>query len=272
MIKAKRINNVKIMPLEIPRVDPECIKGKEFFEDLTPNVLLVARKNSGKTTVLYHILRNCVNKRTKVFIFCSTVYKDPSYQLIVKMLSKRGVDVELFTDVREGKQNYLDEMVEEFKKMEEGGNIFDEKEREKDEDIKFLMFGGKQKKIKPKEPKKKTPKYAFIFDDISEDLRSPSIAYLMKKNRHFGIMNIISTQSYKDITPPAWSQIDFALLYPGLDLKTVSNIRTKMGLSVEDDELEQLYTYATEEKYNFLYIDKQKGTFRHNFCEKLVLK
>lgn len=272
MLKSKKINDVKITALDVPKIDIERIKGKDYFTNITPNLLLLARKNTGKTTVIYHILKNCINKHTKVFIFCSTVYKDPSYDVILKMFVQKEIPFEIFTDVIEGKVNHLDNIVNELKKNEGtpmtifGNDIGEEKK------IKFIMFGGEEKKPIIRKPKKLTPKYVFLFDDISEDLRSPSIAYLLKKNRHLGVMNIISTQSYKDITPSAWSQIDYSLLFKNLNEKTIEDIRIKLGLDTPELVFDEIYKFAVEGDHNFLYVDKNKLEYRQNFSDIIQIE
>lgn len=276
MIKLRKINDVSVEPLNIPKVEPCNIRGKDLFENLHPNILLLARKNSGKTTVLYKILKKCADKNTKVFIFCSTVYNDPSYGEIVKMFQKKKIQFEAFTDIVEGKGaraiNHLTAIVDEFKKAENATEtLFKGKGEEEPKEIKFLMFGGEEKVKKEKKPKKLTPKYIFVFDDMSEDLRDPSVEYLLKKNRHLGIMNIISTQSYKDITPSAWKQIDYALLFKNLDEETLSDIRTRLTLPTKLPEFIEIYKTAIDGNYNFLYIDKGKVEYRQNFCSKIEI-
>jgi hypothetical protein len=267
MIKLKKINEVTIKPLKIPRINLCDIKGKDYFENLYPNVLLLARKNSGKTTVLFHILKNCTNRKTKVFIFCSTVYKDASYDEILKMLAKKNVDVEVFTEIQEGKVDHLTEIVNKLKDKPDK----ESEEEAKPKKLNYLMFGGNDKEIKEYIPKKLCPNYIFLFDDISDDLRNPSVAYLMKKNRHLGAMCLISSQSYKDITPSAWRQTDIALLYKHLETKTIEDIKEKLSLPTPISLFEKVYEEAVSGDHSFLYIDKNKVEYRKNFCEKFEI-
>lgn len=269
----RKINDIEVKPLNIKKVDPETIKGKDYFPTLAPNILLLARKNSGKSTVVHEILKGCVNKRTKVYFFCSTVYKDPSYLEIMKMLDKKNVEYEAFTEIIEDKVNHLENIVNKMKK-ESDNSIFDD-ENDKNQvggapNISFIMFGGKAENKKPPKPKKVTPKFVFVFDDISEDLRNPSVAFLLKKNRHFGIMNIISTQSLKDLSPSAFRQIDFALLFKNLDAKSLSEIHAKLVLPTPLQTFYAIYQFATEGNHNFLYIDKAPS-YRQNFCNMIEL-
>ena len=90
---SKKINNSVVKPVQIPQISVENIPGHELFAEPYPNIGIIAKKRSGKTSVLHHILRNCVKKKHKnlrVFIFCPTAHRDPTYLQIQKLLEKRG--------------------------------------------------------------------------------------------------------------------------------------------------------------------------------------
>jgi len=271
-MKLKKINNVKITPLKVPKVDICDIKGRHYFEQLTPNALLLARKNSGKTTVLYHIIKNCANRNTKVYIFCSTIYGDPSYKVIIDFMKRKGIEHFLFTEIEEGKVNHVNDIVDKFrKKLEEEGKGEKKKPEKKP---KFITFGGEDdddEKEKEYKPRKIAPNYIFLFDDISNQLRNSDIAFLLKMHRHFSIMNLISTQSTFDITPSAWDQIDTVLLWKHISDDKLDIIRKKLAMPTPLNEFEAIYHDAVAGDHNFLYIDKNRVQYRKNFCEKYEL-
>ena len=103
------------------------------------------------------------------------------------MLEKKKVNVMTFDHFLNGKENYLTGIIEEL------NNDLEAKEQEKikkDEeklDPKPLMvLFPKEESIerKPRKPKKLSPEYVFIFDDLGNDLRHPSITQLFKTSRH----------------------------------------------------------------------------------------
>jgi len=66
MLTTTKINGVKhVKPIELPKILVENIPGHELFSESYPNVGIIAKKRSGKTSVLHHILRNCVKKKHK---------------------------------------------------------------------------------------------------------------------------------------------------------------------------------------------------------------
>ena len=48
-IETKKINDIKINPLPIPKIDTDKIKGSELFPEIYSNIFLIAKKKSGKT-------------------------------------------------------------------------------------------------------------------------------------------------------------------------------------------------------------------------------
>lgn len=277
MLKLKKINDVKVKPIDLPKVDICNIKGKDYFENLHPNILILARKNSGKTTILYNILKHCANKHTKVYIFCATMDADPSYKKILEMLDNKKIEHEEFGQIKDGKVNHLDNIVEDINqqlKDEKNEKESTKEVEKKPKTLKELMFGFDQdlkKMRKEAKPKKIAPKYIFVYDDISDDLRNKSLEILLKKNRHYGIMNIISTQSLKDITPVAWRQIDNAILLKNISDADLEDVYNRLNLPTTYETYLSAYDAATAGDYNFFYIDKNKVKYRRNFCEQFDL-
>ena len=52
-------------------------------------IYICFRRRSGKTTLIYNILKHCTSKRTNVVFFCSTIHRDSTYKLILEMSEKR---------------------------------------------------------------------------------------------------------------------------------------------------------------------------------------
>ena len=117
------------MRFQIKKVEPvktkketKKIKGDDWFPTKYPNIFCLAKKNSGKTTVVSNILDRCAGKQTKFIFICSTIDKDASWIKIVNKWEKTH-DVEKFHDI-----------------MDEGVNVIqkfldDQKGEESDEDI-----------------------------------------------------------------------------------------------------------------------------------------
>ena len=131
-------------------VDAIDIKEKDkgdpvFFNTAYPNIFLCAKKRSGKTNMIYHIMRNIVGKNTDIYIFCSTARRDKTWKQLIGELEKNGNNVTIFDSIfgtvkngkRTKKVNKLEQLMETFKNEE--GEPTDKK---KDKKNKKKQIGG----------------------------------------------------------------------------------------------------------------------------------
>lgn len=296
------------------RVDAIDVKNKPkgdpvFFDILHPNCFLTAKKNSGKSNLIYHIIRNITGPPVDIYIFCSTATKDPTYIQMIKELKRKGHNVEvydgLYESIKEGKRrktvNHLERLLKSFN--EEDGEEPEEKEikggrKEKEEQkqltyeriLKREMFGDdhlvnilfkkpqqpKQEEIiikeKPKRKIKKSGKklYSqriFIFDDVSEQLKDPFVASLIKKNRHYLATCILSSQFPLDIHTGSRANLDIVIAWGGHNKAKVEVIRKMADTNLDEDEFYKLYKYCTAEKYSFMYCNARNNEIWRNFDE-----
>ena len=80
-MQTKEINNIKIKAVVHLALEQNEILGYNYFPTLYSNIYICSRRRSGKTTLIYNILKNCVNKHTNVVFFCSTINSDSTYKL-----------------------------------------------------------------------------------------------------------------------------------------------------------------------------------------------
>jgi hypothetical protein len=247
-------------------------------------MFIVARKQSGKTSTIRHIIMNCTDKNTHIFIFCPNYDCDPTWVEIQKELEKREIPATYFCSIENDKIDQLDVIV---KSLQDEISAEKEKEKEKlnnpdeDEDplngkgilIDYTKTNGGigQITIKKRAPKKKTCKYMFIIDDLSPELKRTSVDNLCKIHRHVGGKIIISSQYLHDLLPSTRSQIDSYILFPGLNEEKLDEIYRYGNLSVTESMFKNLYHESTKDKYNFLYITTT-GDYRHNFDNQYDVK
>ena len=124
-MQTKQINNITIRPVVHLALESHEILGYDYFSTLYSNIYICSRRRSGKTTLIYNILKNCVNKRTNVVFFCSTILRDSTYKLILEMLEKKKVNVMTYDHFLNGKENILTGIIEEL------NNDLETKEQEK---------------------------------------------------------------------------------------------------------------------------------------------
>jgi hypothetical protein len=139
----------------------------------------------------------------------------------------------------------------------------------------FLMEGeAVESDGKAKRPKEKAPKIIFVMDDLSGELKSPSVTELLKKNRHFKCKVLLSSQYWNDISLPGRKQIDYALLFRGLlqSMDKLEEIYKNIDLAVPFETFVAIYRLCTAEKFNFMWIDVVNSEFRKNFSHRIQLK
>lgn len=266
MIKIKKINKEIVKPVKLPTHDPKDILGGQIFPNLNSNIFLLAKKQSGKTCTIFHILQKCVNKNTTVYIFASTVFNDPTWLEIVKWLKKKKIPYKRFTSIfNDEGQNIVTDLVNELtnKQKQKANDEEDENNNNYDD---WLMFDSdeEEEEEKEKKPKKIAPEYFLIFDDLSDELSNKSIPTLVKKNRHFTMKMLFSSQYYHDLSKPARTNLDYILLYPHIPEEKLELLHKESDMATSYPIFQKLYNHATKENYNFLYCDLRKHKFRKN--------
>ena len=274
-MQTKEINKISIKPVVHLALESHEILGYDYFPTLYSNIYICSRRRSGKTTLIYNILKNCVNKRTNVVFFCSTIKRDSTYKLILEMLEKKKVNVMTYDHFLDGKENILTSILEEL------NNDLETKEQEKIKkdndklDPKPIMdLFPKEKEIERKErkPKKLSPEYVFIFDDLGNDLRHQSITQLFKTSRQFKSKVIVSSQYIHDLSNSCIKNLDYTLIFKSFNREKLLVLFEALDLSIDFELFEKLYLDATAQPFNFLYVDSRDNTYRRNFNREYYIK
>lgn len=266
-VKVKKLNNIKVKPIEMPYIPVDKIKGGDIFPILYSNIFICAKKKSGKTSLVFKILKECVNKKTTVVIFCSTVNKDPKYKVIVKWLKEKKIPFLKYTSIfSEDGKNHLSELIEVLKKQED--NESDDEKEETEQKGKGRIVQIDEDPDSDKEPdykpKKQAPEYLILLDDLSTELGNKNIEHLLKTNANFKCKTIISDQWLHDLKPGSRRQFDYIILFPGISEKMLEKIYKESTLNITYEQFKGLYMLATKEAFNFLYIDIPNAQFRKN--------
>jgi hypothetical protein len=288
MLSTKRINRVKVKVIPKDSIPLEHIKGNKLFDEPYANIFILAKKNSGKTTVEYNILTKCINKNTTVVIFAGQLYKDASYKYIVDWLKKKNIPFLLNNSISDEEgQNQLKELLDYLRNeyKEEYSNLLesDDESSDKYNEFKSLYPDDSSdeeddimppnSKIKPSKKRKLCPDYVFIFDDLSEEIRaSTQIASLLKTNRHYKSKVIICSQYLNDLRPEAISNLDYLLMFRKIPVKKVEEVHQKLNLDLPLPLFKDVYSEATAKPHNFLYIDIKNDKYRKNFDEEFELE
>lgn len=264
VITQYKVNGIEVKPLIVDggEPNPDKIKGYDYIPMLYSNIFLCAKKKSGKTNLIYLMLEQFVAKGTEVYIFCSTVNKDRTYDEILNMLEQKKIVHEAYTSFIDPKTggSMIDEVLQEIN-AEQASKKQGAEGPPKPQGPKFLEM----KSQRPKKPAKEAAERIFVFDDLGAELRHPSVNQLLKTNRHNKCKVILSSQYLTDMQPQAIKQLDFIFLFRSFNQEKLERIYELIDLSVPLEKFVSLYQFATAEPFNFLFVDIRREVFRKNF-------
>lgn len=272
MITTKKINSVVIKKVPVDKEDDDKrpILGAEMFPEIYANVFLCAKKKSGKSTVIYNILKACTGKHTKVIAFVGTLHKDRTYRKLQKKCEKSGIYFEGHTSLKENGVDLLEQLIDQL--SEEYPQEGKGKDKPKNP---IILCDDSDEDEDEEESKRKckyrAPDYIFILDDLSRELKTPMLEAFLKMNRHFKSKVLISNQYLNNMAPESRKQIDYWLVFKGQPQKKLDEIYMDADLAVDHEQFYDVYKEATEKKYSFLYIDTVDNTFRRNFDEEFTI-
>lgn len=286
-ITLEQVNNHKIKPIQV-KTDTRPVKASEIYPDLYGNMFFIAKTRTGKTTVIHNIVPKMIGKKTKVIIFASTAYNDDLWISLRKQLAKKDIDVEVFTSIKDENGNHLKDLVteltDEAKEREEAEGLDKEEEhiptteellnefRKQNGIEKHMDRYDPDEEVKPKKEKYQTPNRLIIFDDLSEELRSPYIAVLLKFARHFFCRILLSSQYLKDLQPSARMQIRGWILFNGLSVELLHDLHQSISVPMPFDVFYDLYKKSTADtsnsKKNFFYFLPYHFDFRRNLTHR----
>jgi hypothetical protein len=273
MFREKSVNSLKVVPVQTGQGKWDKTNCKGY--DITPNapywnMFICARKKSGKSSLINLITKKCIDKRTAVWVFCSTYQIDPTWKEIISSLEKKGNIVNTFDSLYDGKTNILDNIINEINKGEE-----EVKESTPAPPQCKIKFEPDQSEIKKKEykPKKEACENLFIFDDMPATfLRNPSLAKLLKVHRHSKSSCIISSQWLSDLQPQSILQIDYFIGFKSLSQEKMENIHKLLDLSIDFDKFWEIYKHCTIEPYSFMYLSVRDEKFRCKLNKEVELE
>ena len=278
MYRIKKVNDVVVRPPQslIRDKDPRPVKGAKMFEEPYANIFICSRKKSGKSITIFNILKQCVGRDTTVIFFCSTLYKDAVYKNMQNMLEQNGVNFIGYTSLKGGDVDHLQDLVDCMElKAEEECNMEDEPKTSKNDLCNKLFDDGEEEEGKPRKKRKTkylSPEYIIIFDDLSDELKSKSLVTLLKKNRHWLMKIIVSSQHYNDLLPESRKQIDYILIFRNITENKLVEMHRDCNLAMSFEEFKKVYAWATKEKYSFLYVDCINDIYRRNFNTEIEVK
>lgn len=296
-ITLTKINDAVVKPIKTCKdKDTRLPLAWKMFPERYPNIGIIAKKQSGKTNVVVNIVKAAADRDSHVVVLASTAHKDPMFLELKKWCKKHDIPYESMTEIRSRDENnkksdfferFMKEMgqeedepsdessSEEEKRMSNYGQLPEESDSESESERDDIEFNKRHERVPPiflknkssLQPKKQfiTPEFILICDDISNELKLPSLRAFVKRNRHYKCMNIISTQWLQDLLPESLKQFDYLLLFKGLTDVKLEKVKNDADLSIPFEKLQAIYKDACKEKFSFLYIDTRNEIYRKNF-------
>lgn len=111
-IATKKVNNVKVRKVpDGKEEDTRPIKGYDLCPYLYANIFLCAKKNSGKTTVVWNLIDRCAGRDTIIIAFVSTLNNDASWMAIQSKCEEKGLPFIGYTSLMDDGVDQLDALI-----------------------------------------------------------------------------------------------------------------------------------------------------------------
>jgi hypothetical protein len=234
-LETKRICDVKCKPIPTKKEeDTRPIKGVEILSALYANVYACARKHSGKTCTIYQIIKRCAGRDTIVIAFVSTLNNDDGWIGIKDYCKKHKIAFIGYTSIFEDGADQLQALMSHLQEKAAAEQAAKDAPPAPPPRSRY-HFGDESKGTAARAPRKlpyRAPDYILVFDDLAHELKTSSVATMLKKNRHFRFKSIVSSQWLNDIPPDALRMMDNVLLYRGHSKVKLIEIHEKAGLKV----------------------------------------
>ncbi len=138
-----------------------------------------------------------------------------------------------------------------------------------------VIKGCNIKTVKIKEPQFIYCKHIFIIDDATSFLRDAnikkSLIRLWTTNRHIKSCIIWSVHYLKKLDPCIRANSDIIILFGWIGKLKLMEIYDDSNIHVSFDKFLEIYNFATNDPYNFLYINLNTLEFRKNFNEQIFI-
>ena len=282
--KTQRVSNKTVTVTNEQKKDLK-IKGADWFAEPYSNIFLLAKKKSGKTTVIENILKHCSGRNTKFIFIVSTIHKDSTWRRIVDYWEDKGNDVLTYDDLTTDGVNVIQEFMDQQKGDIQQGSGPIIKNKTSIQDIKRVngkliitkstqpvIVGRGEEELKESKPKLLYPEYFIVLDDLGNSMRDKAINQLLKTNRHYKAKVILSAQNLNDLMPEAIRNLDYVLCFGRIPDEKMEKLRQDLLLDVDEQTFHNMYKDATDKPHSFFYIGRSgEDEFRKNFNDKYIL-
>lgn len=296
---------VKIKPIEVPKgyKHPPAPNDAIPYHEFT--MALIAPKGAGKTTVICNLLKFYAGYFHTILVFSPTVQSgtfpfitiDEKWDVIKEsklLLENKPLKKflkELKRKKRQQQQTVVqlpipepkqipDEEEEVFSPYIEEEHFFDDYDDESFQRIMEEQLAMVHMLKRHKQPKYLANRILIIFDDLvgSPLFRGQKGSYFTGVNtrhRHYSASFIMVSQGYKEIPKTIRSGFSCLILFEIGNEKEIEVIYEEFPMGLKRDAWQEVYEYATEDDYAFLFFNFQKPKrlrMMKNFDEYIIVK
>ena len=244
----------------------------EFF-----TASLYAKRRSGKTFLIWQLMKALVKKHTEIYIFAPTVNLDKTWKEITKWLDTKGVNYHTYIDLNDDEGgDIISDLLTQWAIPPEPEEDSDTDSDDEDEDELNISYnetlGSVSNKPKKKKKKKKPPPEPdrwVIIDDMSEHLKRRSIHKLFYNGRHFRTKILTSCHDIKKQSPDMIANSVYSFLFKKLPKERIEHIRDKLDLDITDTKFADMYAEASKRDYGFLLVDSDRDKYYNGFKTEL---
>lgn len=232
----------------------EIINDNPYFPNEYIKMLIIAPSNSGKTTLIFNIIRKGFINFDTIHIFASQC-EDDDYEALEKLFNNMSDEIDIpreeFPAVITPKLEHL------LYPYEENGE--------------------KKTPIREQLKEDKERKHLVIIDDFSSSkyLGTSDFKDFLDTCRHYKTHVIVIFHTFKHSNVLIRERFNQLCLFNGScdGIDDIDYLGEKLGLGLTKTMFRKVFTEATKNKYSFLYIDKHeknlKKRYRKGFFEPL---
>lgn len=258
-----KINNYSIQVPQVNTVKKKW-KGSTCLDVQYWVMAILSKRRSGKSTLVFNLIKNFATKNTITLFFCPTFYKDSTYQAIKKYLDEKDMPYEIYPHFKDEDGDHIESFLEANTRCPPP-----EQEPPRAAPCATPTMGSvcnfsAPTKEKEKEKKEVEPEYIIVFDDLSIALRHPSVNKLVKNSRHYRAKIILSSQSILDLHPSCFSQLDYVAIFKNMNDDSLLKLYERIEPSIPYETFYDVYHKITSEPYSFLFIDRANEKYRKN--------
>lgn len=297
MPKDSSFKPLKVVPIPVPKGNKHPPIPQPLLMDHEFTLGLIAPKGCGKTTMICNLLMFYKNYFHNILIFSPTINSDDKWDYIKdKDLIVENTPLKKFIkelEDKKKKENHIVETPAEPTGLEGLVNQKDFFESKISEDNFFTAYSdgrleeivAEQKTVidllkKHGKPKHLANRILVIFDDLVGSslfagTKGAFFTGLNTRHRHYSMSMMMVSQGYKEIPKTVRTNWTAIIVFGIGNEKEIEVIYEEFGMKLKSKDWLEMYRYATDDEYGFLYLNlfKPNGLkVMKNFDEYLTIR